>query len=70
MVERFSAKFEPEKLANVPESVMHRAAAAGATPLGRLATPQEVADAAVWLCTKANFVSGQTLLVDGGYSCR
>jgi NAD(P)-dependent dehydrogenase (short-subunit alcohol dehydrogenase family) len=69
MVERFTAKFQPDT-ADIPESVLNRAVAAGTTPLGRLATAQEVADAAVWLCTKATFMSGQTLLVDGGYSCR
>lgn len=39
------------------------------TPLGRLGSPEDVADAAVWLCTDAaRFVTGQTLLVDGGFT--
>ena len=39
------------------------------TPLGRLGPPEDVADAAVWLCTdEARFVTGQTLLVDGGFT--
>jgi NAD(P)-dependent dehydrogenase (short-subunit alcohol dehydrogenase family) len=37
-------------------------------PIGRLAEPEEVAEAAVRLCTDAaSFVLGHTLSVDGGY---
>jgi NAD(P)-dependent dehydrogenase (short-subunit alcohol dehydrogenase family) len=37
------------------------------SPMGRLATPQEMAEAAVWLCSaKASFVNGHALVVDGG----
>lgn len=37
------------------------------TPLGRIATPDEVASAVVWLCSDgANFVTGHALNVDGG----
>ncbi|MCO5972722.1 SDR family NAD(P)-dependent oxidoreductase [Actinoallomurus soli] len=40
---------------------------AAITPLGRLATPEEAAAAAVWLCTDAaSFVTGIALSVDGG----
>jgi 3-oxoacyl-[acyl-carrier protein] reductase len=36
-------------------------------PLGRLGRPQEIADAIVWLASeRASFVTGQTILVDGG----
>ena len=36
-------------------------------PLGRIATPQEVAQAALWLASdKASFVTGAVLDVDGG----
>jgi NAD(P)-dependent dehydrogenase (short-subunit alcohol dehydrogenase family) len=39
----------------------------GLTPLGRLAEPEEVAEAAVWLCTgSASYVLGHTLVADGG----
>lgn len=43
------------------------AAASGETPAGRLGTPEEVASAAVFLCSQAaSYVTGQRLLVDGG----
>lgn len=36
-------------------------------PLGRLGKPEELADAIVWLASEqASFVTGQTILVDGG----
>jgi NAD(P)-dependent dehydrogenase (short-subunit alcohol dehydrogenase family) len=37
-------------------------------PTGRLGTPDEVAAAVVWLCSDAaSFVTGHTLVVDGGF---
>lgn len=40
---------------------------AARSPLGRLADPEEVAEAAVWLCTpRASYVTGHTLVADGG----
>jgi NAD(P)-dependent dehydrogenase (short-subunit alcohol dehydrogenase family) len=37
-------------------------------PIGRLGQPEEVAQAAVWLCSeKASLVTGTALAVDGGY---
>ncbi len=37
-------------------------------PIGRIAEPEEIAEAALWLCTpRASFVSGTALVVDGGY---
>ncbi len=36
-------------------------------PLGRLATPEEIAAAIVWLCTDdASYMVGHALVVDGG----
>ena len=40
----------------------------GLHPIGRIGTPEEIAEAAVWLCTDAaSFVLGAALPVDGGY---
>ena len=37
-------------------------------PMGRIAEPEEVAEAAVWLCSPASsYVLGHTMSVDGGY---
>jgi NAD(P)-dependent dehydrogenase (short-subunit alcohol dehydrogenase family) len=37
-------------------------------PIGRIAEPEEIAEAALWLCTpRASFVAGSALVVDGGY---
>jgi NAD(P)-dependent dehydrogenase (short-subunit alcohol dehydrogenase family) len=38
-------------------------------PLGRMAQPEEIAEAAAWLLSdKASFVTGHALAVDGGFS--
>ena len=39
-------------------------------PLGRMGSAEEVAEAAVWLCTAASFTTGTTLAVDGGFLAR
>ena len=40
-----------------------------AYPIGRIAHPQEIADAIVWLASeKASYVTGVALPIDGGYS--
>ena len=37
--------------------------------LGRLGEPDDVGDVAVWLCTpEARFITGQSVLVDGGFN--
>ncbi len=46
----------------------HRAAKmAAGEPVGRMGTPQEIAEAVVWLCSDAaSFVTGHPMAVDGG----
>ncbi len=57
MVERMFAG-QPER----------RAAMIGRHPIGRLGRAEEVAQAAVWLCSdEASFVTGSAMTVDGGY---
>lgn len=50
-------------------SAEDKAALAEETPLGRLCTTQDVAEAADFLLSdKASFITGQTLVVDGGFT--
>jgi len=39
-------------------------------PQGRFVTAQEVADAVVWLATKASSINGESILIDGGMHLR
>jgi len=40
-------------------------------PIGRIGRVEEVAEAVLWLCSgKASFVTGHSLLVDGGFTAR
>ncbi|GIV88056.1 MAG: short chain dehydrogenase [Chloroflexus sp.] len=56
MIDRFT-QGDPEVLAQFAEG----------EPIGRLGSPEEVANAVVWLCSeKASFITGATLPVDGG----
>jgi NAD(P)-dependent dehydrogenase (short-subunit alcohol dehydrogenase family) len=53
-----------ETAAKEPHHIEHLASL---TPLGRIAEPEEVAEAAIWLCTdQASYVTGHTLLAEGG----
>jgi len=39
--------------------------------MGRMGRPEEIADAVVWLCTDAaSFITGQPLVIDGGYTAQ
>ena len=38
-------------------------------PIGRFATPEEIAESVVWLCSdRASFLCGSVVMVDGGYT--
>ena len=51
----------------LPEPML--AAISSHTALKRLGQPEEVSDVAVWLCSDAaRYVTGQSLLVDGGFN--
>jgi NAD(P)-dependent dehydrogenase (short-subunit alcohol dehydrogenase family) len=58
---------EPSLLAT-PES---EAVSLARHPIGRLGTPQEVAETVVWLCSDAaSFVTGHAMTVDGGLTAQ
>jgi NAD(P)-dependent dehydrogenase (short-subunit alcohol dehydrogenase family) len=41
------------------------------SPIGRIAQPEEIAGAVLFLCSDfASFTAGQTLVIDGGYTAR
>jgi len=43
----------------------------GLHPIGRLGKPREIADAVVWLASEqASFVTGQSILIDGGFTAQ
>lgn len=43
----------------------------GLHAMKRMGKPSEVADAVIWLCSdKASFVTGATILIDGGYTAQ
>lgn len=57
---------DTDMIANLTEA--DKAALAEQTPLGRLGTPEEVADAAAFLLSdQARFITGQVLGVNGGF---
>jgi NAD(P)-dependent dehydrogenase (short-subunit alcohol dehydrogenase family) len=54
---------------NTPDPAASMAAYSAAQPIGRLGTPEECADAALWLVSdESSFVTGVALPVDGGFT--
>lgn len=55
----------------LPGSQLDRFIADHPHPIGRLGTPDEVGEAVKWLCSdKASFITGQNIMIDGGYSAQ
>ncbi len=55
---------ETEMTAELPAEL--REAILSRVPLGRMGTPEEVADAVAWLATRASYVQGSVIHVNGG----
>ena len=61
MVDRLAAGFGMSKEADLVP--LH--------PIGRIGRVEEIAAAVLWLCsTKSSFVTGHSLVVDGGFTAR
>ena len=53
-----------EAISSIPQ---YREAIEKMTPMGRMAQPEEIASAVLWLCSdQASFVTGHPLVIDGG----
>ncbi|MEW6219241.1 MAG: enoyl-[acyl-carrier-protein] reductase FabL [Thermodesulfobacteriota bacterium] len=62
---------DTEALKRFPNRAQILETARRGTPLGRLTTPEDVANVALFLCSElAAMIQGQTVTVDGGYSIR
>jgi enoyl-[acyl-carrier protein] reductase III len=62
---------DTEALKKFPNRQEILSTALNRTPLGRLTTPEDVADVALFLCGElASMIHGQSIVVDGGYSIR
>lgn len=59
---------ETKALNSFPEIGRRLRATVGATPLGRLVEPEEVAEVVMWLASdRASMITGQTIVIDGGW---
>ncbi len=62
---------DTDALKHFPNREQILATALERTPLGRLTTPDDVADIALFLCSNlATMIQGQVITVDGGYAIR
>lgn len=72
MVNTISAgAVDTDALKHFPNREQILATALSRTPLGRLTTPEDVANIALFLCSDlATMIQGQVITVDGGYAIR
>ena len=65
------AAIETDMFRRFAEKPEARAAVAAMHPIGRIGTPEEIADAVIWLSSgRSSFVIGHSLLVDGGWTAQ
>jgi NAD(P)-dependent dehydrogenase (short-subunit alcohol dehydrogenase family) len=58
----------PKAEAELDRHPEHRQVVEQRVPMGRMAEPEEIADAVIWLCSdESSFVNGHAVVVDGGY---
>ncbi|MDM5147052.1 glucose 1-dehydrogenase [Candidatus Persebacteraceae bacterium Df01] len=63
--------FNDNLISQYPDPERARAAISGLHPVGRLGTPDDIAEMALWLASDAStFVSGQVVVCDGGRTAR
>ena len=57
-----------DRFASTPETQQYMASL---HPIGRVGKAEEIADAVIWLCSdKSSFVTGTSLIVDGGFTAQ
>jgi 3-oxoacyl-[acyl-carrier protein] reductase len=70
LVNAIAPGFVDTEMTRTNLSVAEIAAIEAALPIGRMATPAEIAEVVVFLGSESNaFITGQVIVADGGYSC-
>ena len=55
----------------IPQLKERASVMGGRTPMGRTGSPEEIGEAAAWLCSDyASFVTGHALVADGGLTAQ
>lgn len=61
----------PMLVGAIAKGIVTEEAAIGSTPLDRMGSPEEIAQAAAWLCSDASsYVTGHPMIADGGWTAQ